>query len=199
MALYSTLLSAFLMGLLGAAHCLGMCGGIVSTLALNTSGASQRFSLRNFSYHSAYNLGRIGSYSMAGALAGGLGGSLFALIGKQQAVATATVIGSVFMLALAAYLMGATQFLRPLENAGAKLWRHIEPLGRRLFPVDSQNKAFLLGLVWGWLPCGLSYSAVALALASGSVYSGALTMMAFGLGTLPALMLMGLSAQSLSR
>jgi sulfite exporter TauE/SafE len=89
------------------------------------------------------------------------------------------------------------RFLLPLERVGALLWRHVQPLSRRLLPVRTPAQALALGMVWGWLPCGLVYSALTTALASGSAGAGAATMLAFGLGTLPNLLLAGILATQL--
>jgi sulfite exporter TauE/SafE len=86
-----------------------------------------------------------------------------------------------------------------LEKAGARLWQHIEPLGRRFLPVQGSGQAFMLGLVWGWLPCGMVYAVLALALAGGSVLYGGRVMLAFGLGTLPLMVGMGFAIGALTR
>jgi len=79
-----------------------------------------------------------------------------------------------------------------VEQAGSRLWRYLEPIGRRLMPVQTLRQAFLLGMVWGWLPCGLVYSALIFALATSSIEKGALIMLSFGIGTLPTVMSMGI-------
>jgi len=78
-----------------------------------------------------------------------------------------------------------------LEKLGAKLWRHIQPIGQRLFPISSPLQAFLLGALWGWLPCGLVYAAVAWSLTTANALEAAKLMLGFGLGTLPAMLLGG--------
>ena len=191
-----TLTAAFLVGLLGGTHCLGMCGGIVGALSAGLSrdvrAARGRFVMTQL----AYNGGRISSYAMAGILFGFLGEQA-GNSGLFQGVPVGRMLGGVIMVLLGIYLAGWWQSLAYLERLGARLWRHMEPLGRRFIPVRSAGQAFLLGLVWGWLPCGMVYSVLALALSSGSVAGGGLTMLAFGLGTLPALMTMGLAFASL--
>ena len=103
------------------------------------------------------------------------------------------------MIVLGLYLAGWWRGLVKLEQLGSVLWRRIEPLGKGLIPVRSIPQAFLLGLVWGWLPCGLVYSVLIWSLASGGMVQGALLMLGFGLGTLPNLLLMGIFATQLSR
>jgi sulfite exporter TauE/SafE len=101
------------------------------------------------------------------------------------------------LIALGLYLAGLWQAVAYIEHAGGLLWRRLQPLMGRLFPVTTLPRSFLLGMVWGWLPCGLVYSALVTALASGSAAHGGLQMLAFGLGTLPNLLAMGLFAERL--
>ena len=182
----SSYFALFLVGLLGGTHCIGMCGGIVGALSL---GAASRPSL-----HLAYNAGRILSYGVAGAIAGALGGASLALSDQLPARVMLFVLANLMLVALGLYLMGVTRALAFSERFGAKLWRHLQPLTRRYLPARTMAQAFPLGLLWGWLPCGLVYSALVTALASGSAASGAALMLAFGLGTLPNLLLAGLLA-----
>lgn len=182
----SAYLTLFLVGLLGGTHCVGMCGGIVGALSL---GGPSRLSL-----HLAYNAGRILSYGIAGALVGALGGMSLALSGQLPLRIALYVLANLMLLALGFYLLGVTRLLAPVERLGHRLWQHLQPFGRRYLPARSVAQAFPLGLVWGWLPCGLVYSALATALTSGSALGGGAMMLAFGLGTLPNLLLAGLLA-----
>ncbi|MBK7900954.1 MAG: sulfite exporter TauE/SafE family protein [Azonexus sp.] len=179
----SAVLALFLVGLLGGTHCVGMCGGIVGALSL---GGPPRWSL-----HLAYSGGRIASYAAAGAVAGALGAGA-ALAGQWPVRLLLYVLANLLLIALGLYLLGITRFLAPLETAGGGLWRRIQPHTRRFLPARSVGQAFPLGILWGWLPCGLVYSALASALTAGSAGRGALMMAAFGLGTLPNLLLAGL-------
>jgi sulfite exporter TauE/SafE len=187
------LAGAFIVGLLGGVHCLGMCGGIVGALTLGLpqqNAAGSRFWVLQL----AYNLGRILSYAMAGIIAGGLG-LLLAQTGPLQYVQQVlSVIAGLFMIMLGLYLGGWWTGLAKVEKAGAVIWKRIEPAGRKLLPVRSPGQAFLLGMVWGWLPCGLVYSVLIWSLSAGGMAEGALLMGAFGLGTLPNLLLMGAAA-----
>jgi sulfite exporter TauE/SafE len=188
------LLGAFAMGLLGGVHCMGMCGGIVGAISLSQPGAEpQAFWPRQL----GYNLGRIASYAVAGMLVGGLGTLLAAASGFHEAQRLLMALAGVFMLLIGLHLGGWLHLLGPLERAGGLLWKRIEPLGRGLLPVRSARQAFMLGLVWGWLPCGLVYSALIWALSAGGALQGGLLMLAFGLGTLPNLLLMGATAARL--
>ena len=88
-------------------------------------------------------------------------------------------------------------WLNRIEALGKRLWQYISPLAQKVIPVNSPTKAFSLGAIWGWLPCGLIYSVLTWALASGSLVSGASIMLFFGLGTLPALLTLSLSFGSI--
>lgn len=193
-----TLLSAMLVGFFGGVHCVGMCGGIVGALALGLPDTVRDRAASTWPFHLAYNLGRIGSYTLAGALVGGLGAALAELAFLHRAQLVLQVIAALFMLALGLYLGGWWQGLMRIERLGAVLWRRIEPLGRRFLPVRSPAQAFVVGLVWGWLPCGLVYSLLVWALVAGSAEQGALLLLSFGAGTLPTLLLMGALAAQLS-
>lgn len=192
-----SLVSAFLVGLLGSVHCLGMCGGIVGALTLGLKDDIRRSSRALLPYLIFYNTGRIASYAVAGALLGLASGYVLALMPAAAARPIAAIVSGSFMIAFGLYLAGGWSGLLLLERVGGKLWRYIEPLGRRFLPVDHPLKAGLLGLVWGWLPCGMVYAALAWSLAAGSAAHGALLMTAFGLGTLPMLLAMGATARGL--
>jgi sulfite exporter TauE/SafE len=174
----------FIVGLLGAGHCAGMCGGIVGALSLQgPQGAA------SVPIHLAYNLGRIASYMAAGLFVGALGQAAGQLFSIQQGL---YLFASLMLVAMGIYLLGLTQSLAWIERSGQAVWRRIQPLTARFLPVRGVSQALPLGLLWGWLPCGLVYSALTTALASGSAAKGALLMGAFGLGTLPNLLLAGL-------
>ncbi len=186
-----SLLTALLAGLLGGVHCVGMCGGIVAAFSFRADGTQPPFRL-----HLAYNLGRISSYAMFGALAGTLGASL-KLATFLPAQTLLYVLAQVVMILLGLYLAGFNRWVLVFERAGGALWRVVQPLFRRLLPVRSLPQALLAGMAWGWLPCGLVYSVLVSALAAGSAPSGAALMLAFGLGTLPNLLGMGLFARQI--
>jgi uncharacterized protein len=188
-----TLLAAFAVGVLGGVHCLGMCGGIVGAISVSHAGSAAPAWPRLL----AYNLGRMGSYVIAGALAGWLGAALLGALPQGQRVLE--LLAAVFLILLGLYLGGWWPILARLERFGGLLWRRIEPLGRHFIPVRHAGQAFVVGAVWGWLPCGLVYSVLVWTLAAGSAADGALLMAAFALGTLPNLMLMGLFAARLAR
>jgi sulfite exporter TauE/SafE len=197
----ATQTSALLLGLFGAVHCIGMCGGIVSAL---TQTAPSRpvthsiFTPPQLVYPLGYSLGRIASYSVAGALAGSLGFALAQLIGPAGGKAIRLLAG-LFMIAGGSYVAGWWLGMRHFEVLGARLWRHVSPLTRHFQPADRVWKVLVLGALWGWLPCGLVYAALAMAASTGTAAGGALFMLSFGLGTLPALVATGAMASTLSR
>lgn len=182
--------AALVAGLLGGVHCIGMCGGIAGGLSAAARGPALRRQI-------AFNAGRVGSYALAGAMAGGLG-SLVQALGPVNAAQTALfIVANIFMVLLGLYVAGWGRSLLRLESAGGALWRRVEPLRRHFLPIDSDARALGAGAVWGWIPCGLVYSMLALALASGSALAGAGVLAAFGLGTLPAMVGAGVAAQRL--
>lgn len=186
-----SLLAALLAGLLGGVHCVGMCGGIVAAFSFRADGSAPPFRL-----HLAYNLGRVFSYALFGALAGTLGASL-KLADFLPVQTLLYILAQGVMILLGLYLAGWSKWVLVFERAGGVLWKRIKPLFQKLLPVKSMPQAVLAGMAWGWLPCGLVYSILVSALAAGSPASGAALMLAFGLGTLPNLLGMGLFARQI--
>jgi hypothetical protein len=181
-----SLFAVFLVGLLGGGHCIGMCGGIVTALSITLPADRPRWP-----FLLAYNAGRLLSYSLAGALMGLVGQSSFMLAHLLPVQKILYACASLMLVLLGLYLMGIATVLQRFEQIGQHLWRRIQPIGKRLLPLQSLPQALALGMVWGWLPCGLVYSVLIAALASGGAAKGALLMACFGLGTLPALLTMG--------
>jgi uncharacterized protein len=185
-------LSAFLIGMAGSAHCVGMCGGIVGamTYAIPKDHSSYLYIL-------SYNLGRIASYCIAGAIVGVIGQlvSHHSIIG----VTVLQLISGVFLILLASYIGGWWRGLLLVEKIGKHLWKIISPYSKRFIPFRSPVSALPYGMLWGWLPCGLVYSTLTWALASGSALGGATIMLAFGLGTLPAMLLMALGFKQIQQ
>ncbi|MEG3768825.1 sulfite exporter TauE/SafE family protein [Alteromonas sp. 14N.309.X.WAT.G.H12] len=174
-------LSAFLVGLAGGIHCLGMCGGIV--VAFSTASSSN---YPKWSYALAYNFGRICSYILAGAITGTIG-----QMATQWIPLSGPVLGifsGLMLIAMACYLGNWWHGLLKIEASGKRLWQLIQPFSKRFFPFKTPLYAVPYGMVWGWLPCGLVYSTLTWALASGSTRNGAIIMAGFGLGTLPTLL-----------
>lgn len=184
-----SLTAAFLVGLLGGGHCVGMCGGIVGAVTMTLPGDKPKFP-----FLLSYNLGRIGSYALAGAIAGAIGASSFFLEQILPVEKVLYALASLMLVLLGLYLAGIWRVLTVLEGLGGRLWKHIQPFSRKLLPVKSIPQSLMLGMVWGWLPCGLVYSVLVAAIATANPVEGGLLMLAFGVGTLPALLGMGMAA-----
>ncbi|MDX1335068.1 MAG: sulfite exporter TauE/SafE family protein [Gammaproteobacteria bacterium] len=195
----SIYLSAFFVGLFGGVHCVGMCGGIVGALSLGGQQPGIKSQQNTLLFLLAYNMGRMGSYVLAGVLVGGLGWLAANMLALHQAQRVLFVLAGLFMIAMGFYLAGWWRGLARIEQAGGVIWKRIEPLGRSMIPVRTPVQALLLGMIWGWLPCGLVYSVLIWAVASGGAQEGGLLMLSFALGTLPNLLLMGVFAARLSR
>jgi sulfite exporter TauE/SafE len=176
--------SAFVAGALGSTHCVAMCGGLATALGAQQQGKVRARSL-------LYQIGRVTSYGTAGAIVGSFGAaagfafeaSLWSEILRLGTALIVVLIG--LNLALGSRLRGP--WLRVPERWGARLWRRIAPLAAGL-PTQPALRALTLGMLWGWLPCGLVYSVLLVAAFAGSAWAGLVTMIAFGLGTLPAML-----------
>jgi hypothetical protein len=181
-------LALFVLGLASGAHCVGMCGGIVTAFSapqpLLPAARLARAQL-------AFNAGRVSSYAAAGALAGLIGSGAYAIAAAPAQVLLHT-LASLMLVLVGLYLAGFSGAATWLERLGAPLWRRLQPLAVRL-----RARSFAAGAVWGWLPCGLVYGALATAAATGDATRGALAMLAFGLGTLPWLLAAGMAATRL--
>ena len=185
--------AAFVTGLLGSVHCFGMCGGISGLFAVNASAASLR---RDLPMAITYNVGRVLSYIVLGAAVALLGQSLVDAI--PRLTAPVRLLSGLLIVLVGLQVAFNWRALAPIEKAGAGLWRRIAPAAQGLLPVTSAPKALGLGLLWGWLPCGLVYSVLLLAATTANAVTGGLVMLAFGLGTMPAMIATGLSASKLS-
>jgi sulfite exporter TauE/SafE len=185
-------LSLFLVGWLGGVHCIGMCGGMVAAMSLTAPGG--RAGLGTLL---GYNVGRLTSYAIAGALAGAIGASTLLLKGFFPIELVLYALSNLMLILLGMYLGGWSRAVLWFEKKGSLLWQRLQPLLKSILPVRHAGQAWLAGLVWGWLPCGLVYSVLVTALASGSAWHGAEDMLAFGAGTLPNLLAMGWFARSL--
>jgi hypothetical protein len=177
--------SAFALGLAGAGHCLGMCGGIAA--ALNLGG--QRSLAVTLSYHS----GRISSYTLLGGLLG--------LAANSIDIAAWTMalryLAGLLLIGMGLYIAGWWRGMALLERAGARLWQPVQRLSSRWLPVRRWPQGFALGLCWGLMPCGLIYSSLAWAATAQNAATSSLMMFLFGLGTLPAMLATSLGADQL--
>jgi sulfite exporter TauE/SafE len=182
------LAAMFAAGLASGLHCVAMCGGIVAAFDLGRVipiRAKTDWRLRI-----AFNLGRISTYAMAGAVAGTLGAAAYAS-GALPAQQTLQIAASAMLILVGLYLAGAGRLLARFESLGLPLWRRLQPIAARLLPARTPGQSYVAGLVWGWLPCAMVYAALAAATFSGGAARGALAMAAFGLGTLPFLLAAG--------
>ncbi|WP_455219721.1 sulfite exporter TauE/SafE family protein [Kaarinaea lacus] len=186
------ILFAFIVGLLSTIHCVGMCGGIVGALTVSLPDTVRKNRWKLFLYLTVYNFGRLLSYAIAGALIGTLGYKIFMFVNPEQGHVILRWLAGIMMVGVGFYLAGWFPRLAMVETVGKPFWRVLEPLGRRILPVDTIYKAALFGLIWGWLPCGLVYAAVIYSVSTGSAINGALFMMSFGIGTLPAMVTTGM-------
>lgn len=215
-----TLVSVFLVGLLGGVHCAGMCGGIVSLIGARAgaerAGATRFVPIRplattltgrptlradgvaaRWAMLIAYNAGRIASYTLAGAIAGGIGSAAWLAAHVLPVQQVAFVVANALMIAFGLYLTGALRSVAAIEGVGRGLWTALQPLATRTLLSTRPGAAFGAGLVWGWVPCGMVYGVLLAALVGGSAAHGAALMLAFGLGTLPNLLALGWSAARL--
>jgi uncharacterized protein len=167
--------AALLTGLLGGLHCAAMCGGIATGLSasLPRPGLAPAIAL---------NGGRVLGYALAGAIVGGLGGGLLALA-RVEGLAAGLRVAMGAVLLLAAVRLAWPGRFTFLNRGGAWFWRAIRPLQARLVPAGGPLRPWVMGLFWGWLPCGLSTTVLAAAWLEASALHGALLMLAFGLGT----------------
>jgi hypothetical protein len=191
--------AAFVVGLLSALHCVGMCGGILGALSFSLPAEVRAQPRRLVGFLLAINLGRIASYSAGGALFGWLGGALLAVEARGWLFDVLRVLAALVMVGIGLYIGGWFPRFAAVERLGEPLWRLLEPIGRRLLPVQTPLRAILYGAVWGWLPCGLVYSMLLGSPAQAGAGGGALYMALFGAGTLPVMLTGGLLAGRLYR
>ena len=187
-----TLFTLFLLGFFGGTHCIAMCGGLSTAFALQLPPHIKRHWLIIL-----LNLGRLTSYTLIGTLMGALSqlGSTLAHTHTLQLILA--ILANLLLLFIGLYLAGLNAYAAQVEKLGRPVWRRLNPLLNRLLPIQNTPACFGVGLLWGWLPCGMVYSASLYALGSGKAMDGALMMLAFGLGTLPNLLAMGLFANQL--
>lgn len=187
-----TLLTLFLLGFFGGGHCVGMCGGLSSAFALQLPPGLNRTGLIVL-----LNLGRISSYVFIGLLVGAIGQIGISLDQTRWLQNGLYLSANLLLLFLGLYLAGISSLATRIESIGRPVWKRLNPLLNRLLPIQSVPACFGVGMLWGWLPCGLVYSASLYALGSGNALEGGLYMLAFALGTLPNLLAMGLFAAQL--
>lgn len=191
-----TFLTAFIAGFFGSTHCIGMCGSIVVLFEGSMSSLSRPHAwLRR----SLYNIGRLGFYMLLGGTAG-LGGVILTRIaGVSTGLLLLRLLAAALVILVGLNLLFNWQATRFLETAGAGVWRRVSGYARFVLPADTAVRALAAGFLWGALPCGLVYSAVAMSASTGTLLDGAAVMLAFWLGTVPALLAAGASAARLQQ
>ena len=176
----------FLMGLLGSVHCIGMCGPLVLALPM-----AQKTNLEKWGVLFLYHFGKISSYSMLGVLFG-LFGSQLPLFGVQENI-------SIFIGILMLIYVGYVFVLKPKQKLGFLqfnlLYSSITKQLGMLFKLNNKLAFYLIGFLNGLLPCGMVYLALTSALATQNVFYGGWLMAFFGLGTLPALIMVAIGGQ----
>ncbi|WP_311398624.1 sulfite exporter TauE/SafE family protein [Neisseria cinerea] len=187
-----TFFTLFLLGFFGGTHCVGMCGGLSSAFALQLPPHLNRLGLIVL-----LNLGRISSYVLIGLIVGLVGQIGISLDDTRWLQNGLYVAANVLLLLLGLYLAGLSTAATQIERIGRPIWKRLNPILNRLLPIKSVPACFGVGMLWGWLPCGLVYSASLYALGSGNAVQGGLYMLAFALGTLPNLLAMGVFAAQL--
>lgn len=185
-------IAMFIAGFLAGGHCLMMCGGIAHLIGFSAGKNNRYISLSRIVF---YNFGRIFSYTLLGALLG-LVGEFFSDFGKSVFPSNAQsfaqimhIVAAVFLIAMGLYIAGFTKIFTPLERLGLPIWKLVEPLAQKFLPPKNFWQCYMLGILWGFLPCGIVYAALIKAFSSTSIINGALLMLCFGVGTFPNLVL----------
>ncbi|MFK7964840.1 MAG: sulfite exporter TauE/SafE family protein [Burkholderiaceae bacterium] len=219
-----TIFAVFLLGLLGGLHCAGMCGGFVAAMTFrppmpqsppatgviniqavamgNTATTTQSTAVTATGPDTRplfINAGRILSYTMIGAAAGAAGSTAWVLENVLPVQRSLFFLSSALMLLIGVWLLGLRQPLVFAERIGQRFWRHLQPFAARRFNARRPGELLMAGAVWGFVPCGMVYMVLLAALSAGNPLDGAMLMAAFGLGTLPNLLLIGAGSQWLSR
>jgi sulfite exporter TauE/SafE len=192
-------LVALVMGLFSALHCLTMCGSIIGSLTLSLRREIRENKYQLIPFVLSYNVGRISSYAIGGYFAGLLHNVLMLPLGEGQGHRMLQIISALIMAGAGLHIAGWFPRFAYIERAGAVIWCRIEPYGRKLIPVETLLQAFVFGMIWGWLPCGLVYAALTLATTAGDEIRSTFTMLAFGIGTLPAVFGVGIMTSLMVR
>ncbi|MDN3454021.1 MULTISPECIES: sulfite exporter TauE/SafE family protein [unclassified Psychrobacter] len=175
------LVAALLMGFFGSPHCLGMCGGLVTAFGLSMKDASPA---KRRALVATYHLGRLSSYALLGLIAGLIGTTVLAPLMMGNSMPR--ILLGLVLVFVGVTMLGAP-FLNKLERFGMRFWQYLSPLRQKVFPLNTFPRALTAGLLWGFLPCGLVYGALLIAVVAHNPLSGAALMFVFGLGTIPML------------
>jgi len=181
-----SLAAAFIAGVAGSVHCVAMCGGLAGALGMRARRIGRAPQLA-FLHAAGSQAGRIISYSIAGLICGAAGSVLTALLDLARVAVLVRIMAGLLLIAIALRILLGWRLLGTVERWGARLWAKLAPLARNTQSANLSS-SILLGMIWGWLPCGLVYSMLAFAALTGSALQGAATMLLFGLGTLPAML-----------
>ncbi len=190
---YADAAAALTIGLMGSAHCAAMCGGIAGALSMGIDQDKKH----RLPIITAFHAGRIVSYALIGLLLGGL--MVVAAEHIKPLSITLRIIAGVLLVAMGLYVGNWWTGLTRLEQIGVPLWSRLQPLTKKLLPVKSATGALALGGLWGWLPCGLVYSALGWAITADNTVDASARMLFFGIGTLPAMLTMSIAADSTRR
>jgi sulfite exporter TauE/SafE len=184
----AVLSTAFLAGLLGSGHCFGMCGGIAAGLGAMSRGRAVVPALQ-------FNLARLLSYAVLGLIAATVlsGVSNLVPIGRWLRMLTAVMI-----LLIGLKFLFNFRGIEFIERGGAGLWKKIMPFAMKAGNRQDGLGRLLLGFCWGFIPCGLVYTVLMTAASTANPVSGSVTMLAFGAGTLPAMLGLTAAAPALS-
>ena len=194
MTLWLTCISAFTIGFLGSGHCIGMCGGITSAISLSLKDQTKS---QSATLLMGYHIGRIISYSTAGFLLGSIGFFLGDINPTIKIILRS--FSGVVLILIGLYISDLWRILSSLETLGKYLWGHLYPLAKKRLSETGIKNALILGMIWGWLPCGLVYSTLLWSTGQGSPTTSALLMICFGLGTTPTLLLTGVLSRQVTR
>lgn len=190
---------AFSLGIFSTIHCLGMCGGIITALSLGLPDKVKGNRKIYYAIISSYNIGRVLSYTVAGAMAGIIGHMVSSQFGSNTGYQVMRILAGVILVFLGLHIAGWVSGIKYIEGLGMKFWGKIQPVGRWFLPVDTPLKALIIGCIWGWLPCGLVYSVLLWSAASVDPVTGTLYMFCFGIGTLPGMVTAGILSGSMQR
>jgi sulfite exporter TauE/SafE len=171
-----------------------MCGGIMGALTFGLGQEIKGNQSRLLLFLSSYNLGRLLCYGLAGGLMGSFGAGLIGLLEPWLGQGWLQRLAALVMVLIGLHLADWLPGFLAIERLGSPLWRWLGPLARRLVPVQTSVQALMYGFIWGWLPCGLVYAMLLVAAGQGGFGPGMLTMVFFGLGTWPAMLLTGVLA-----
>lgn len=184
-----------MVGLMGSGHCFAMCGGLASALGYSSGGSR----LQQMGLLFIAQLGRLTSYAVIGALFGGSIALVQGLFEVKSLLMVLQALANFMLIAMGLYIAGWWFGLKRVEAITLPLWRKLQPIQQKFMPLKTSSDAFMVGVFWGWLPCGLVYSALVTSVSGSADYSAAIGMFAFGLGTLPSVWLVSTAGAGLKR